>query len=388
MEEEKGKYEKTPLSTFDEGFVPDYATSREQKAAVKQRRAKKEAEIVHSKENEDNIAAVEIPVQSTGTTTSTYGPFTFDGKKMLGRIVSKTDADGKTEVEYFQDEPESKTFFVVQYGLWKGWINALAALVDEVKMTISPDGMTVKAVDPAHVAMITLSAPGEMFIERKLPERGMDITFKLEMIKKQVKPRKEDVPVKFSFDKLNKVRERQVIKDEKTGVTGIYNLWNVSTVERDGFTVSYDDVKVSYALLDENSVTVPRVPVITYEPQNGYAVLPVKQMKEVIRNASLISDSIRFELRGNTFRFLSRSDENEIDTTMSEGCEIKNEVPVKSAYPLDYLLKFLKALTHTDSVKLQLKDDFPLRMEFVMPPNKGGKEGINGIFLLAPRMEQ
>ena len=38
----------------------------------------------------------------------------------------------------------------------KGLVNIISTLIDEVKFTITPEGMTLKAVDAAHVAMIEM----------------------------------------------------------------------------------------------------------------------------------------------------------------------------------------------------------------------------------------
>ena len=45
----------------------------------------------------------------------------------------------------------------------KGLVNVISTLIDEVKFTISPEGMTLKAVDPAHVAMIELNIEAGAF---------------------------------------------------------------------------------------------------------------------------------------------------------------------------------------------------------------------------------
>ena len=45
----------------------------------------------------------------------------------------------------------------------KGLVNVISTLIDEVKFTISPEGITIKAVDPAHVAMIELNIDAGAF---------------------------------------------------------------------------------------------------------------------------------------------------------------------------------------------------------------------------------
>ena len=45
----------------------------------------------------------------------------------------------------------------------KGLVNIISTLIDEVKFTIGPDGMTLKAVDAAHVAMIEMEVGKDAF---------------------------------------------------------------------------------------------------------------------------------------------------------------------------------------------------------------------------------
>ena len=45
----------------------------------------------------------------------------------------------------------------------KGLVNIISTLIDEVKFTITPAGMTLKAVDAAHVAMIEMEVTDKAF---------------------------------------------------------------------------------------------------------------------------------------------------------------------------------------------------------------------------------
>ena len=64
--------------------------------------------------------------------------------------------------------------------------------------------------------------------------------------------------------------------------------------------------------------------------------------------------------------------------------EISCKSTIKSSYPLEYLIRFIKSVTTTDELKLSFKDDYPLVISFKF----GVGRDIDGTFLLAPRMEQ
>ena len=59
----------------------------------------------------------------------------------------------------------------------KGLINVISTLIDEVKFTISPEGISLKAVDPAHVAMVEVNLGKAAFesYEADDTEIGIDI---------------------------------------------------------------------------------------------------------------------------------------------------------------------------------------------------------------------
>lgn len=59
----------------------------------------------------------------------------------------------------------------------KGLVNIISTLIDEVKFTITADGMTLKAVDAAHVAMIEMEVGKGAFesYEAEACEIGLDL---------------------------------------------------------------------------------------------------------------------------------------------------------------------------------------------------------------------
>ena len=65
--------------------------------------------------------------------------------------------------------------------------------------------------------------------------------------------------------------------------------------------------------------------------------------------------------------------------------EIQCHESIKSSYPLEYLLKFMRSISPNEEVKLSFKSDYPLTIEFNLGSESADR--IKGRFLLAPRME-
>lgn len=233
----------------------------------------------------------------------------------------------------------------------------LNTIVSEAKFSFKKDGVIIKAVDPAHVAMVSLEIPPGTFDNYEIdPEE--DISLDIERLKSILK-------LASSSDAISIVKEKDRLKFE------------IGTIVK------------TLSLLDNNTISTPRVPQVSSE---SFVVLAKYELEKGLKAAEDVSDSIRLTLSSNDFRARSLSDTEESEMVLSRELlkEIKCEESVKSSYPLDYLLKLVKSLSSTDTLKLSFKDDYPLTIDFEFgQPAKGSSDSyIKGIFLLAPRMEQ
>ena len=63
----------------------------------------------------------------------------------------------------------------VKSDVLKGIIDVTNPLVNEVKFNITPKGISLRAVDPAHVAMVDLQVKNDAFEEFKASEMELGI---------------------------------------------------------------------------------------------------------------------------------------------------------------------------------------------------------------------
>src|SRR5688572_25868695 len=65
----------------------------------------------------------------------------------------------------------------VKASVLKSIIEAASPLVDEIKLHVTPEGLSVRTVDPAHVAMVDISLGAKAFQEYKATdlELGVDL---------------------------------------------------------------------------------------------------------------------------------------------------------------------------------------------------------------------
>lgn len=232
----------------------------------------------------------------------------------------------------------------------------LNTVVTEAKFKLDQNGLSVKAVDPAHVAMISIDVPKESFNEYQIDS---------------------DEEIAIDVEKLKSVIRLASSSDSVT-----------ITKEKERLRFEIGSIIKSIALLDPNSVSTPRVPQISSE---FYVVLAKGELERGLKAAEDVSDAIRLTLSSEDFKARSMSDSEESEMILPKDMlkEIKCQDSIKSSYPLEYLLKLVKSLGSAEDLKLSFKDDYPLTIEFSLGQSKGSAEGsIKGLFLLAPRMEQ
>lgn len=223
-------------------------------------------------------------------------------------------------------------------------------VVTEAKFKLDKSGMYVRAVDPAHVAMITIDMPKETFVEFQV-DGEEELALDLEKLKNVLKlaGSADNVFIKKLNEKLR---------------------FELGTISK------------SITLLDNNVVSTPKIPQIS---SDSFLVIHRGDLERGLRAAEDVSDAIRLTLTPEEFTAKAHSDSEESEMIVPKDMlkEIKCSSTVKSLYPLEYLLKFVKALSSAEDMKISFKDDYPVTVEF----HFGSSGQMKGTFMLAPRTE-
>ncbi len=231
-------------------------------------------------------------------------------------------------------------------------VDMLGTVVSEAKFKINQQGISVNAVDPAHVAMVSLEIPKSILLEYDV-EGEEELSLDLEKVK--------------GILKLASGSESFIISRDKEKLR--FEIGNI--------------IK-SISLLDNSQITTPRVPQIAAE---DYIVINKGDLEKGLKAAEDVSDAIRFTMNVDSFSAKSMSDADESEMILPRDMlkEIQCHESIKSSYPLEYLLKFMKSISPNEEIKLSFKSDYPLTIEFNLGTESS--ERIKGRFLLAPRME-
>lgn len=232
----------------------------------------------------------------------------------------------------------------------KALVNIISTLVDEVKFTVTPEGMSLKAVDPAHVAMIELNVGKDAFASYEADETELGVD-------------------------LDKVKD--VLKLASSGDT----IAMEQDPERGRLVFKVGNITRRMNLLDTATMSVPKVPQL----QLAAAVeLPASELQRGIKASESISDHITLVADADLFELKCEGDTDSADLAMSPSDTVSIEAPsrVASTFPLDYFSNLMKAIPAETTVRLELDVDYPVKVVFGIADGRGTVR-----YLLAPRIE-
>jgi len=232
----------------------------------------------------------------------------------------------------------------------KSLVYIVSTLVDEVKFSVKPEGMSLKAVDPAHVAMIDLEVSPGAFVSYSADETNLGL----------------------DMDKV-----KSVLKLAGPG--------NTITMEQDEekgrLTFRVGNITRRMNLVDTASMGDPHIPNLS---PSGIVSIKVDQLQKGIRAAESISDHIALMADSEGFELSCEGDTDYASLRM-EGSELESlkvSSKVRSLYPLDYFSNIIRAIPAGTSVDVEIDNDYPVKLAFKLADGE-----IDVTYLLAPRIE-
>ena len=236
--------------------------------------------------------------------------------------------------------------------LLKDAIASLAVIVDEVRFRMKPEGISVKAVDPANVAMVTFELGSSAFDEYNADESEIGID-------------------------LNKITDLLGITDKGDTVR--------MELEEGNHKLLIDVGGLSYtlSLLDPSTIRAePRIPQLELPAK---VVMNGTDLRRAVKAAEKISDHMLMGVTGDTFFMEAKGDTDQVRLEMGRDqlIDLKSgEGEASSLFSLDYMTDIAKATNKVNEVSLSLGRDFPVIIDFEIA-NGAGRIS----YLLAPRIE-
>ncbi len=238
-------------------------------------------------------------------------------------------------------------------GEWKVVSSTVSTLVEEATFEASSEGITFRAMDPSHVALIDLSWPKSAFEKYEC-----------------------DKPFKFSIkiEDFVKLIKRADVKDSI----------EITTADEMLVLRIFDGYKREFLLhLIESTYGPTPLPKLSF---NVKATIAERAFDRILSDISAISDHMTIEASKDRLIFSGKSDIGSGSVTLEKVSEDLKELEVKeeskATYNMEYLSNIIKA-TASDTVLLEYSSKMPIRLELKLS-DLGGR--IH--FYLAPRIEE
>jgi len=230
-------------------------------------------------------------------------------------------------------------------------VSKLTALVDECKVRLDEDGLSIQAVDAANVAMVDVWLPKEDFEQYQADEELLGV---------------------------NLLRLADVV--------GMGNKDDTVTLELNEETrklrIEIDGLRYTLSLIDPDSIhQEPNVP----ELDNAEYDVAGSELQRGVKAAGLVSDHMGFRSTtetGDGLEAFAEGDTDDVVVDMPFG-DVYNPADEEesSLFSLDYLDEMAKELPSDEDVRVELGDDYPIKFTTGL-----GEEG-EMTYLLAPRIE-
>ncbi len=232
----------------------------------------------------------------------------------------------------------------------KDSIESISTLVDEARFKLTGSGISVKAVDPANVAMVSFDLAKDAFgsFDATEGEIGIDLT------------------------KLNSIMEMADKSDD-------IELELDDTAHK--LVVRMRGLSYTMALLDPSSIRKePKVPALDLPVR---IVIRGEDLKRAVKAAEKVSDYMSMGVAENIFFMEAEGDTDRVRLEMTKDQLIDFEpAEAKSLFSLDYLVDIGKIAAKANEVTLQLGKDYPLKMRLKLADGYGEVS-----YMLAPRVE-
>ncbi len=241
-------------------------------------------------------------------------------------------------------------------GLLKDSLQSISNIITEGVFRFSSSGVELIAADPAMVAMVDFELEQEAFDAYECEEEahvGVNI---------------EDL---YSIVRRAGASESLVIElDDDSS--------KLHVTMQDGAKRSF-----SLALLNLDEEDIPSTDDLEFTVS---ADLATAALADAVGDASVVGDSVTVRAGEDSIVLAAEGDNSTVETTIAEGSEGMMDLDASgeasSMFSLDYLNKMIKAKKLSDTARIRLGDDFPMRMEFQVP------DRLRLAYILAPRIEE
>ncbi|MEM4714146.1 MAG: proliferating cell nuclear antigen (pcna) [Candidatus Nanoarchaeia archaeon] len=231
-------------------------------------------------------------------------------------------------------------------------VSILSDFITEASFSFQKDGIKLLALDPANIAMVTLTILPSAFVEYKI-ENPVDITINLDALKQVIKRAKPTDSITLTLEK-NRLK----------------------------IIISGKSVKNFLIPLLEREGKERKIPNLEFLAN---AELIATEFRDFIDDVAIASDAVTFESNKNAFIISAGDIGSKVQIELTKGSDpllqLASADAVRATYSVEYLKKMARAASLAETVSVQFSKDYPLKLDF---------KSLNKVqisFILAPRIE-
>ncbi|MHA1130522.1 MAG: proliferating cell nuclear antigen (pcna) [Candidatus Helarchaeota archaeon] len=238
-------------------------------------------------------------------------------------------------------------------------IDALATIIDTGTFKVSQDGLSLKAMDPSHVAMVNLEMPSTAFTEFQCDET-LPIRVNLIDLNRFVKRGSASDELELSLDEQ---RNKLKIRFKKPKSTRTFSL---------------------HLVTDEEDEELP-TPHIDF---NAKFKMTTTELQSAIKDSQIVGEYIQFSISPDSFVMNTTGDSGDVTIEITDLLEPEIKDEQIAIYALEFLTNIIKAGSVSEQVHIEFSTEMPIQLEFPLidPENKGASGKL--IYFLAPRVEE
>ncbi|MFA5106528.1 MAG: proliferating cell nuclear antigen (pcna) [Candidatus Micrarchaeia archaeon] len=244
------------------------------------------------------------------------------------------------------------SFLVENAKDWKSAVDAIVNLIDEGQFEINQDGISLRAMDPSQIAMVSFTMPKKAFVQFEA---------------------KATSKVGLNFTNLSKILAR--------------------TRDGEQLGISAEDNKVALKFASNGKKRTFKVPMIdlasgaSREPNIAHdAVVKIVagDLKDLLKDAAIVSTHVTLEANQGGFFVDVKGDSSELKTenekTPEATIQIEVKAPARATFPLKYLEDITKACPDAGTMTISLKSNAPVKVEYDVAQ-------ATVVYYLAPRID-
>jgi len=237
---------------------------------------------------------------------------------------------------------------------WKAVAAAVKTLVEEATFDATTEGLTFRAMDPSHVALVDLLMPNSSF-ERYEADKSFKFSLRVEDLVKLVgrSDAKDSVEIASGEEDTIKLTLKNGYKRE----------FSVHLIESTGGTAPLPKLEFDTKVTFTKSI-----------------------FEKLLSDISVVSDQVTIQATKDKLSFSGKSDVGKADISLERNdvdvLDLQVAAESKATYSIDYLLGITKAMGGvSDTLFAEFSTKKPIRLEF-----KLNDQGARVYYFLAPRV--